>query len=111
MGKSLLDLQLERSQLLERIASQRLALQAQLVPLQKVAFLGERTAALFRSAVQYVRDRPLVALIAISALALIKPRGALRWVQRGLFVWRSWRTVRALVPQGLWATIRQSLWR
>ena len=111
MGKSLVDLQRERSVLLERIASQRLSLQSQLAPLRKVSAAGERTAALFGGAVRYVRQRPLSVLLVVSALVLLRPRGAMRWVQRGLFVWRSWRAVRAVVPQGFWGLIRQSLWR
>lgn len=111
MSKSLADLQLERCQLLERIASQRVALRVQLAPWQKASALGDRAFAVFRSAIQYVRDRPVAALVAVSALVLLRPRSALRWVQRGLFVWRSWRAVRAWVPQGLWAAARQSLWR
>ncbi len=111
MSKSLVDLQLERGRLLERIASQRVALQVQLAPLQTASAFGDRTVSVFRSAVQYVRARPVAALLVVSALVLLRPRGAMRWVQRGLFVWRSWRAVRALVPPGLWGMVRQSLWR
>ena len=111
MSKSLLDLQLERGRLLERIASQRVTLQVQFAPLQKASALGDRVFAVLRNAVQYVRDRPVAALLAVSVLVLLRPRGALRWVQRGLLVWRSWRAVRALLPQGLWGVVRRSLWR
>jgi len=35
------------------------------------------------------------------ALMLLKPRRALRWAGRGLFVWRSWRALRAWLPASL----------
>ena len=111
MSKSLVDLQLERIRLLERIASQRLALRVQLAPLHKASSFASRAASVFSNAVQYVRDRPVTAMLVVSALVLLRPRGALRWVQRGLAVWRTWRAVQVVVPQGLWGVVRQSLRR
>ncbi|MBC7610781.1 MAG: hypothetical protein H7228_14620 [Polaromonas sp.] len=105
LAKNLAQLQLERGLLLERISGQRATLVLQLAPWQKASDAGQRTVALFRGGVQYVKDHPLAILLAVSALVVFRPSSALRWAQRGLFVWRSWRSVRAWsawVPQVFW---------
>ena len=102
MDKRLAELHRERGQLIERIAGQRMILSTQLVPLQQVAGAADRAASLLQGLVRYVKDRPLPVLMVAAALALFKPKGAWRWAQRGLFVWRTWRALRARVPQEVW---------
>jgi hypothetical protein len=102
MNKHMADLHRERGRLIERIASQRMILAGQLLPLRKVAATGERAASLLQGLVRYVKDRPLPVLMLAAALVLFKPKGAGRWAQRGLFVWRTWRVLRARFGQEMW---------
>lgn len=102
MDKRLAKLHRERGQLVERIASQRMTLASQLQPLQKVAAVGDRAASSLQSLVGYLKQRPLPVLVVAAALVLFKPKGAWRWAQRGLFVWRTWRALRAGVAQEVW---------
>lgn len=102
MDQRLAELHRERGQLIERIASQRLNLASQLVPLQQVAAASDRAARLLQGLVRFVKDRPLPVLMTAAALVLFKPKAAWRWAQRGLFVWRTWRVLRAQISQQAW---------
>ena len=102
MDKRLAELHRERGQLIERIASQRMTLARQLEPLQEVAAAGDRAVSLLQGLVRYVNERPLPVLMVAAALVLFKPKSAWRWAQRGLFVWRTWRTLRTKIPQEVW---------
>ena len=102
MDKRSAELLLERGQLIERIASQRITLANQLAPLQKVASASDRTASLLQGLVRYLKERPVPVLVMAAALVLFKPKGAWRWAQRGLFVWRTWRALRTMVQQQVW---------
>ena len=95
MDKRLAELHREQGLLIERIASQRAALVSQLAPLQKVNAAGERTAHLLQGVARYLKAHPLPVLMVATALVLFKPKGVWRWAQRGLFVWRTWRTLQA----------------
>jgi len=101
MSKNLTELHQQRGQLLERIASQRATLARQALPLQAAADTGSRIVALLRDGVQYLKSHPLPVALAVLALVLLKPRRALRWAGRGLFLWRSWRALRAWLPASL----------
>ncbi len=102
MDKHLAELHRERGRLIERIASQRMTLASQLAPLLKVAVAGDRAASLLQGLVQYLKGRPLPVLMAAVALVLFNPKGAWRWAKRGVFVWRTWRTLRSRVGQSMW---------
>lgn len=94
--KSLVELERERGRLTERIAAQRATLAQQFVPVEHLLGFGERVAQTLRAARQFVVDHPL-ALCSIAALVVLRrPRALGRWLRRGLFFWRSWRTVRSL---------------
>ena len=95
-SKSLAELQVERARLVERIAIQRDTLGQHFVPVAGVLQFGERVNQTLKSAVQFVRSHPLAMGSLAAVLLLRKPRLSLRWVRRGLFFWRSWRTVRSL---------------
>lgn len=101
MTKRLVELHLQRGRLLERIASQRATLAQQMAPLQKAADTGSHLVALLQGGVQYLKGHPLPVVLAVLTLVLLKPRRALRWVGRGVFWWRSWRTLRAWLPASL----------
>ena len=102
MDKRLAQLRREQVQLIERIASERAVLADQLAPLQKLIAAGDRAAGWLDGLTRYLRRHPLPVLIAAAALVLFKPKGAWRWAKRGLFVWRTWRALRARVPQEVW---------
>ena len=102
MDERLAELHRERGQLIERIASQRMTLSAQLAPLHQIASAADRAASLLQGLVRYVKERPFPVLMAAAALVLLKPQGVWRWAQRGLFVWRTWRAVRGSIPQEVW---------
>jgi hypothetical protein len=101
MKNSLLELQQQRSLLRARIASQRATLAQQLEPLQQVSDAGQRLVTLARSGVAYLKSHPLPVLLALSALVLLKPRRAWRWLGRGVALWRSWKLLRAWLPSTL----------
>ena len=102
MDKRLVELHRERDELLKRIAVQRASLAGQLAPLQKASSIADRVVSLLRTGLQYLRAHPVAVALAVSALGLRKPARSWRWLQRGLFVWRSWRTVKAWLPQAFW---------
>lgn len=102
MDERLVELQRERGRLIERIASQRLTLASQLGPFRKVAAAGDRAASLLQGLVRYLKDRPLPVLVLAAALVLSRPKVAWRWAQRGVWLWRSWRALRARVSQEVW---------
>ena len=102
MDKRLAELYREQGLLIERIASQRTALASQLAPLQKVNAAGERAVNLFQGLARFLKERPLPVLVVAAALVLFKPKGAWRWAQRGLVVWRTWRAVQARLGPELW---------
>jgi len=88
VGKSLQELQRERGQLLERIVHQRSALATELVPLQQAEQLGVRAVVLLRTIGQRIRDNPIPLGVAMAALLVWRPQGALRWARRGFWLWR-----------------------
>jgi hypothetical protein len=101
MNKSLIELHQQRGRLIERITSQRATLTRELAPLQAASDAGSRVLALLRGGVQYLKSHPLPVVLVVLTLVLLKPRRAWRWAGRGLFLWRSWRVLRAWLPASL----------
>lgn len=95
-SKSLAELQRERERLVERIAAQRTTLALQFVPVAHVLQLGDRVVQLYESAKRFVREHPLAMGSIALVLAMRRPRKLGRWIRRGLFLWRSWRSLRAV---------------
>ena len=102
MDKRLAELHRERGELLRRIAMQRASLAGQLAPLERASSIADRAVGLLRSGLQFLREHPVAVALAVSALGVRKPARSWRWLQRGLFVWRGWRTLKALLPQTFW---------
>ena len=102
MDKRLVQLHRERGELLKRIVVQRASLAGQLVPLQNASSIADRAVGLLRTGMQFLRDHPVAVALAVSAFGLRKPGRSWRWLQRGLFAWRSWRTLKAWLPQTFW---------
>lgn len=95
-SKSLAELERERSRLTERIAAQREALAFQFVPVSHLLQFGERVAKTVQAARAFVERHPWAIGAIAGVLVLRRPRSLGRWIKRGLFFWRSWRTVRTL---------------
>ena len=101
MNKQQLALHQERGRLLARITYQRALLAVQLEPLQKAADAGSRIIAVAQAGFEYLRSHPVGVLAALSVVVLLRPSGSWRLLQRSLMVWRSWRRMRAWVPESL----------
>ena len=95
MQQRLIELQLQRGRLLERVAQQRDALGQQTRPVVHVLQLGDRVADLARQCKRTIVENPLTSAAVLGAVWLIRPRGVMRWAQRGLFAWRNWNAVRS----------------
>ncbi|RYX93019.1 MAG: hypothetical protein EOO28_19905 [Comamonadaceae bacterium] len=96
----------QRARLQERIAIQRLDLAEQFEPLLRAAESGQHRASQVGAIVDYLKSHPLLIAGAVSALAMLKPAMAGRWLLRGAGVWRTWRVVRnlkALIPASLFS--------
>jgi hypothetical protein len=98
MQEKLIELHQQRGRLQERIAAQRQVLSQQLAPLQSALDVSDRTTRLVQDAKDFVQKHPLGIGLAIVAMMVLKPRTVLRWTQRGLFAWRTWRGLHTLVP-------------
>lgn len=99
MQQRLIELQLQRGRLLERIAHQRDALGQQTEPVVRVLQFGDRVADIARQCKRTVTENPLTTAAILGAVLVIRPRGVMRWVQRGFFAWRSWNTLRSAVTR------------
>ena len=55
-------------------------------------------AALLQQGKEFVLAHPYAVGTAALGLVVFKPRFMLRWAQRGLLAWRTWRSLRGLVP-------------
>ena len=102
MDKRLTELHRERIELLKRIVVQRASLTEQLAPLHKASSIADRAVGLAGTVLRYLREHPVAVALAVSALGLRKPLRSWRWLRRGISVWRSWRTLKAWLPQTFW---------
>ena len=113
MQDRLIELHQQRGRLLERIAEQRNTLSRQLEPLQGVLNISDRVsdraARLVQDGKGFVQQYPLAIAAVVAAVVLLKPRTVLRWTQRGIAAWRTWRSVQTLVPGFLLRQLRNLL--
>lgn len=49
-----------------------------------------------RSGTHWLREHPMLVGAMVAVAAVARPRAALRWIRRGLVVWRAWRKLRSL---------------
>lgn len=98
MDQQLIELHLKRGQLLERIAMQRATLARQVVPVRVALDTADRAIVLVREGVRYVRQHPAGVAALVAVTVALRPRVVWRWLQRGFFIWRSWRAARGLLP-------------
>ncbi|WP_394790481.1 YqjK family protein [Rhodoferax sp.] len=101
MAKNRLELAQERARLTERIAAQRSVLARELAPLQRVSQAGTTVTGLVSEVLAYIRQHPLALATVLGSALLLRPRSVLRWVKRGMFLWRGWRTLQRWQP-GIW---------
>lgn len=98
MDQRLIELQLKRGRLLERIAMQRTTLARQVVPLRLALDTTDRAIAVVRDSARFVRQHPAGVAALVAVTVALRSRVVWRWLQRGFFVWRSWRALRSRLP-------------
>ena len=103
MQKSLIELHLRRGQLIERIAHQRATLAHETAPIRTACDATDWVLATTRNTLrqtsELVQRHPAATVGLAAALIALKPRRAMRWLSRGLVVWKSWRTLRQWLPR------------
>lgn len=99
MERRLIELHLQRGQLIECIASQRGTLTRQLAPVRATLDTTDRALAAVRDSACYLRQRPAAVAALAAALFALKSRMLWRWLQRGFLVWRSWRALHGMLSR------------
>ena len=94
MNHRLSELHLRRGRLLERIATQRVALGQEMRPVHKSLQKADRLVARVYSMSDYVKQHPSVVGLGVAVLLLVKTERVWRWVKRGFLGWRAWRALR-----------------
>ncbi len=98
MQKRLIELQLQRGRLLERIANQRATLALQTRPLARSLHVGDRLESWLRRCTQIAVQHPVAVATVIGAMVVLRPTAVLRWTRRGFVAWRTWMTLRRALP-------------
>ena len=103
MNKRLIELHRQRGQLVERIAHQRTELARELAPVKAACDATDCAIATIRNGISQasslVQRHPAAAGGLVAALIALRPRRVMRWLGRGLLVWRSWRSLRGWLPR------------
>lgn len=86
-GGQAFDIMRERRRLLMRCDAQRLELAVTLDELQVPLRFIDRAV----DGINYLRGHPLIVGVALAIMVVIRPRGGLRWLRRGFFLWRTYR--------------------
>ena len=107
MNKQLLQLQLERRGLQERIAHQRAALGLELLPFVNSAKAASRVMAAAQLAAVFVKGNPLLILAALVTSLVLRPRAVWRLAKTGLVIWRGWRALIARPPAPILLSLYQ----
>jgi hypothetical protein len=95
MQQRLIELQLQRGRLLERIANQRAQFAHHAEPVERLLHLGDRATAIARECKRTALEHPLTLALAVGAVVVLRPRTVWRWTRRGFLAWRSVGAVRA----------------
>lgn len=106
MQTRLIELHQQRGRLLERIAAQRNTLSQQLAPLHRLLSVSDRASRAAQDGKAFVRQHPWAVAAVVAVVVVLKPRAVLRWTQRGLSAWRTWRSIHALIPAFLLNQLR-----
>lgn len=101
MSKSLAELHQERGRLRERIAQQRAALAREVAPLARACHTLDEVRAVTRDTARrvnrLVNEHPAFVAGLATLFFALRPRRMLRWIGRGMVLWRGWRSVRRLL--------------
>ena len=81
------DIMRERERLLLRCDAQRLEIASTVDRLQGPLRIIDRTI----DGVNFLRSHPVAVGLAVAVMTVMRPRGALRWLRRGFFLWRAYR--------------------
>ena len=109
MQARLIELHQQRGRLLERIAYQRETLTLRVEPLLGPLAWPGRLVGMLANGRLFVREHPyLVGTVAV-AMVVFKPQFVLRWVRRGLLGWRTWSSLRGMVPAFVTEMLRDQL--
>lgn len=93
MEKRLIELQLQRGRLIERIAQQRSTLARQLAPVRIACDTTDLVLAVARDSASFVQCHLVGVAAFAAALVAMRPRRAWRWLKRGFLFWRNWRAL------------------
>ncbi|MCP5280755.1 MAG: YqjK-like family protein [Rhodoferax sp.] len=99
MQQRLIELQLQRGRLLERIANQRAQLAHHAEPVDRLLHLGDRAAAIARECKRTAIEHPLTLAVAVGAVLVFRPRTVWRWTRRGFLAWRSFGAIRSALAR------------
>jgi len=88
---NLIELARRKERLIARIEQQRIVISVACLRLQKPLSVIDRGIAIAR----YLKTHPLVLAVGVAVAAIAGRHNLLRWAGRGLFVWRTWRSVNA----------------
>ena len=109
MQKRLIELQHERGRLLERIVTQRHTLARQAEPLADALRWSDRLSDALKSGKAFAQQHPLAVGVVAAAILVLKPGAALRWAGRGMGLWRTWKSLQNLLPEGLLGRLLKSV--
>lgn len=88
------DILLQRGMLLERIATQRYFIAAEIRPVRTALDRVDLIRAQIRMAVEHVKRSPLLAGVAVATLVALNFRRTFRLARRGFVIWKTWQTLR-----------------
>lgn len=98
MQERLIELQLQRGRLLERIAQQRRTLAVQTRPVTRALHVGDRLVDGFDRCKWFALQHPLTVTAVVGALVILRPATVMRWARRGFIAWRTWGAMRTALP-------------
>lgn len=98
MQQRLIELQLQRGRLLERIANQRHVMAVQARPVARALHVGDRMSSFADQCKLFALQHPLAVAGVVAAVVVLRPASVMRWTSRGLFAWRTWANLRTALP-------------
>lgn len=87
----------QRGRLLERIAQQRSALAIEWSPVVSVLNTADQVIEGAEKTRRWIGENPIIAGIALVALLIWRPKGALKLAKNGAIGWRTLRLIRRLL--------------